>query len=286
MAGRPPTDGNRPLASPNVADILARLRARADAARVRCLAQPPVPPSRIRALADECGGLPDEVTDLMSASGGLEFGSHVMGFSGPVHFGTEPPAANSPWRLFPRHLVIARPTPSLCVLADMGNRQQPGTPVFGLWGSPPVVMLLAPSLAGYLTLVARMLPVKSDGSDWDLDPLQPSAQVMTGVHKLMATDGVGPVTASTPSIAEPLLAAYASQFAPGTLFADLRALSPGSGFAWGGRRQIDLFHRHPSELIMAMSPAEWSWSLRRALTGGISSKERKRCLKLFEQASN
>lgn len=268
---------------PNVADILARLRARADAARVRCLAQPPVPPSRIRALASECGGLPDEVTELMSASGGLEFDSRVIGFSGPIHFSAELAPANSPWRLFPRYLELARPSKSLCVLADLGNRQQPEAPVFGLWGSPPVVMLLAPNLAGYLTLVARMLPVKSDGSDWDVDPLQPSPQVIAGVQRLTIADGVGPVTQSGSPKTEPLLAAYASQFAPGTLFADLRALAPGSGFAWGGRREIGMFHRHPSELIMAMSPAEWSWNLRRSLIGGTSSKERQRCLKLFEQ---
>ena len=271
------------MASTSVVDILARLRARAEAARIRCIAQPPVPPSRIRTLADDCGGLPEEITELMSAAGGLEFGPHIMGFSGPFRPGAEPPAANSPWRLFPRHLEIARPIKTLCVLADLGNRQRPEAPVFGLWGSPPVVMLLAPSLAGYLTVIARSMPVMSDGSDWDLDPLAPNAQLLAAAEKLTVLDSVVAIGPKSSQQQDPQLAAYASQFAPGTLFADLRALNPGSGFAWGGRRDISTFHRHPSEMIMAMSPADWSWSLRRVLIGGISGKERQRCLKLFEQ---
>ena len=270
------------VAATGIADILARLRSRAQAVRVRCIALPPVAPSRIAALARQAGGIPDELDELLAITSGLQFGPYLLGFSGGLKVAESPPPGHSPWRLFPRRLQLGNSDGGMRCFADLGRPHLPTAPVFGLSPAPPVVVLLAPSIASFLVSVARAMPAKGDGSEWDFDPFSAIANGQlrqAGAHRSdVGVHSEGQVR----RLADPVLTAYQAQLPSRTRICDLRTLEPGSCFAWADRRQVNQFHRHPGELIFGLTEVRRWWRPTAVFLGRASKLECKRWLRDFD----
>jgi len=264
------------VAVTSITDIVTRLRARADAAGVRVLTAPPVTPTRLAALERDMLGLPAEVGELLALTAGLQFGEHALDFAASYHVTETPPPPDSPWRLFHKRLDLGTGPDGARYIVDLARSGQPGAPVFGMWPDPPVIKLLAPSLAEFLANVARTMPAQGDGSEWDFAPLG-------GGYKSRNRRGAGQFVHAPAlwgqrlrQLADPVLTAYLQHLPAGTRLLDLRSLTPGAGFEWAGRWQVAEFHRHPSELIFGLTLRRRWWRPTAILFGRPSARERRR----------
>ena len=271
----------RPLATTAIADIVSRLRARAEAAGVRCLAAPPLSPGRIAQIERDVGGLPAELAELLAVTAGLHFGPHALDFAASFHITEMPPLAHSPWRLFPKRLDLGTGADGGRYIVDLARPHLPTAPVFGLWPNPPVIKLLATSLAEFLANVARTMPAKGEGSEWDFAPLGGGYKSQSASRRQLGD--VAPVLFGwrLRQLADPVLSAYAANLPRRTGIVDLRSMAC-STIEWAGRWRVSEFHRHPSEPIFGMTIARQWWRPTAWLLGRPSGRERRRWLAAFK----
>jgi hypothetical protein len=269
------------LAAAGIVDIVTRLGARASAAGVRFLAQPPLPPRRIDAIGTAIGGLPLEVADLLSVTTGFQFGSFSFKIVDSLSVRSEPLPADSPWRLFPRHLIIGSPVPAFTLIADLGMASPATAPVFAVSVRPAIITVAALSLTELLGTMARALPAKPRDGEWDYDPLARLAQLPETGRDLFRPARWLRSGPGRQGHSDKVITAYADAMPQRTRIADLRTPAIGATIVWGGKRRAELFHRHPSERIFAVTECRWHRGPLQVLLGMTPAAERQRCARLY-----
>ncbi len=226
--------------------------------------------------------MPLELQRLMASASSLELGERTLDFSAPFASASGSEHPDSPWRLFPRQLILGTGPDGERYIADLSRPDRPDMPILGIWPSPPVVILVARNLAEFLTDIARTLPVQSDGSQRSFDPFQRSTRRCSALFRLMDADPHLHSRRVTQKRCDPVMATFAEPLPPGTRFCDLRDMKPGMGFAWAHRHRFNAFHRHPTELVFAPTLERWHWRPMQLLFNRSSKQERLRAAALFE----
>ena len=243
---------------------------------MRCLALPPVSPTRLAILEQQALGLPAEVTELLSVTAGLRFGEHALNFAANIHVTEAPPPPDSPWRLFPRRLDLGTASDGGRYIVDLSRPQVSYAPVFELRSEPPIITMVASSLAGFLVDVARAMPVQGNGFEWDFDPFGSGYKSKSAATRSSAAPALAKFGKQLRRAADPILTAYAANLPSRTGIIDLRTATPGRTFDWASKWRVDVFYRHPSELIFGLTVSSRRWRPISLLLGRPSARERRR----------
>lgn len=271
-----------PMASTGIADLVRRIKLRADAVGLRCLLHPPVSPGRLAQLAERFGSLPDELTELLRETAALELGGSTIAFAEDVALASLPEC--NPWALVPKSLALSQERNGDAVLVDLGQKSAGArsAPVLALLQRPAVLAYLAPGLSDFLQSAGVGLPRSREEIRDDWQPL--AAIVATSRQRRRQVAGeVAPVSRQEALARsdDPVLKDWALSLPARARIVDFRAAGPGASFRWGFPARPIEFWRHPSELLFGWLPNPKPRSIWGFVTGFDEAGEHRRAARLI-----